>query len=145
MKCEPARATGARMSNISLSQLIFECDQCGACCRKLILEADHLDAIREPRIQAEGRLLDGKGKIDFDEAEWGLNNPDGMACVFLNEDNSCGIYNTRPSECVSFQAGSEQCQMAREFAKLEAIEPVSRMANGSYADKLHILCRDGEN
>ncbi len=132
------------MTNFKLTQLIFECDQCGACCRHLILEADHCDAIREPRIQTEGRLLDGHGKIEFEEAAWSLMNKGAPHdCVFVNEDNTCGVYQTRPDMCVSLQAGSEQCQLARTMAKLESLKPASCRCCETYAEKLHVLAREG--
>lgn len=107
---------------------VFECDRCGACC-SLILEASHEDALREPRIAAEGHLMDGRGDLPLEDAVWLLNSEsDGCACVFLGEDKRCGIYATRPHMCVAMQAGSEQCQMARGMAGMPALEPTGRNA-----------------
>lgn len=98
---------------------VFNCDKCGACCEHLILEAQHVDALREPRIIAEGKLFDGHGKIDLADAVWNLNSSgERMGCVFLGADKTCGIYSTRPEMCVSVQAGGRQCQMARGMANL---------------------------
>lgn len=128
------------MSDISLP--VFDCDRCGACCRELILEADHLDALREPRIAAEATLLDGHGTIDLEHARWGLNRRgEGFACVFLGADNACGIYGTRPGLCVSHQAGSKQCQLARAMAKLPPLAPVTR--EPAMVDRLADLARRG--
>lgn len=124
---------------------VFECDGCGACCRHLIIEADHLDALREPRIAAEARLLDGKGKVAIEDAAWGMNrgDKDGLDCVFLGKDNRCGIYATRPGVCVSMQAGSEQCRDARRMAGLAPLAPTRQAA--TMLNRLHVLAREGEN
>jgi Fe-S-cluster containining protein len=46
------------------------------------------------------------------------------ACRFLNHDNACGIYPTRPNVCVAMQAGDEQCQLARHERGLPPLEPL---------------------
>ena len=129
---------------VRLAQLVYECDSCGACCRHSIIEASHLDAIREPRIQREAALLDGHGKIGLEDASWGLNRREGTGfeCVFLQTDNHCGIYSTRPNCCVDFQAGSAKCQMHRESAGLPPLAP--RKSAGTMEDRLHILAREDE-
>ena len=45
-------------------------------------------------------------------------------CRFLGADKKCGIYPTRPNDCVGMQADDEQCQMARGYAGLPPLEPV---------------------
>ncbi len=91
----------------------YQCDQCGACCRRLIIEIDHIDVVREPRLLEAAepfRLMDY-------ETEWdqqyllacGSDHP----CKML-DGNRCSIYPTRPNCCVGFEAGSDQCQAARE-------------------------------
>lgn len=111
---------------IELPVLVYECDSCGACCRSpMLLEAQHHDVLREPRIAERGMLLDGHGKLEFGQAEWSLNDRSegGLgACVFLGGDNRCGIYATRPVMCVAFQAGSEKCQRQRAIAGLPPLE-----------------------
>jgi len=37
------------------------CTRCGGCCRGLLLEVDHADVVREPRIIEHAVLLDGHG------------------------------------------------------------------------------------
>jgi Fe-S-cluster containining protein len=41
---------------------------------------------------------------------------DCESCAFLNEDQLCRIYATRPDVCRRFEAGSEQCIEARARA-----------------------------
>ncbi len=106
----------------------YECDQCGACCRQLIVEADELDVLREPRLIDAARHYAGKS---VDEVVDELQNDVGKAlvivcgraCRFLGTDNQCTIYPTRPNVCVAMQAGDEQCQAARQAEGLEPLAP----------------------
>ena len=91
------------------------CDRCGACCGGvLIVEAEYLDALREPRLlkaDASGRRVE---LSVLDDAHvvllaCGRDHP----CRFRGADRLCAIYPTRPNACVAFEAGSEQCQEAR--------------------------------
>jgi Fe-S-cluster containining protein len=91
------------------------CDRCGACCNgTLIVEAENLDALREPRL-LDADVSDRRlGLSVLDDAHvvllaCGRDHP----CRFLGADNVCGIYPTRPNACVAFEAGSEQCREAR--------------------------------
>jgi len=103
----------------------YECDPCGACCRgTLIVEAYHLDALREPRIldaDVSGRhptmdeLSDDSRCIVL-----AANRP----CQFLSADGRCAIYPTRPNVCVAMQAGDEQCQEARCQLGLPPLKPL---------------------
>ena len=94
-----------------------ECDRCGACCAGvLIVEADYLDALREPRLldaDVSGRrvALDVLDDAHAVLLACGTERP----CRFLGPDNLCGIYPTRPNGCVAFEAGSEECQRARRL------------------------------
>ncbi len=95
--------------------LIFECDNCGACCRQLIVEVTYLDALREPRLRDLAPQA-----IDAEKFRYGEHciHPwrDG-ACVFLEAQGEdkffCGIYPTRPNECVAVEPGDAKCQQAR--------------------------------
>ena len=83
------------------------CRRCGECCRSLLLEADLLDADREPLISQRGapmKELDGRVESYCLNAE----GPDHR-CVFLADDNRCTIYPTRPNMCVAFDPGDERC------------------------------------
>ena len=103
--------------------LRFECDQCGACCKgALIVEADELDVLREPRIINADRIHRGKSVVqmvsEIQQQGKAIILACGSPCSFLKPDNCCSIYPTRPNACVAMQAGDEQCQDARLAAGL---------------------------
>ena len=95
------------------------CQQCGSCCRHLIVDVDVLDVIREPRIAEQGELLDGRGALEPDQWMWSLAC--AMPCPFLGEANRCTIYSTRPEACLAFCPGGDQCVLARHSAGLPPI------------------------
>jgi len=109
----------------------YECDRCGACCRgHLLVEAYDLDVWREPRL-AESHISlwtrDMSRQALMDELE-----QDGKCliiaaspypCAFLRDDNTCGIYPTRPNVCVGMKAGDDQCQESRRAEGLPDLEP----------------------
>ena len=108
----------------------YECDKCGACCQgHLIVQADDLDVMREPRLIEADRHYAGR---PVDQVLVQLQEDVGRAvtiacghpCPFLGADDECTIYPTRPNDCVAMQAGDEQCQMAREAAGLPRLELV---------------------
>src|SRR5205085_11803607 len=113
-----------RMANDSpLNLFRYECDGCGACCKgHLIVEADSIDVLREPRLIEADRHWKGKSveqvvtAIETDMKAVLISC--GSACPFLGADNKCGIYPTRPNACVGMLAGDEQCQASREAAGL---------------------------
>lgn len=91
------------------------CEKCGCCCRRLIIEISHLDILREPKLLEATELLDGHGKIEYEsdwEKEYLLACGETRPCPFL-KDNKCEIYPTRPNVCVALEPGNEQCQTAR--------------------------------
>ncbi len=107
----------------------FECDKCGACCKgTLIVEADDLDVLREPR------LINGDPECCGKSVEQMVSEIQqhgkivllacGSPCSFLGTDNVCSIYPTRPNACVAMQAGDEQCQDARLAVGLAPLLPV---------------------
>lgn len=74
----------------------YECDQCGACCKgSLIIEADDLDVMREPRLIDADAHHRGKSvpqmvyEIQHDFKAIYLSG--GSPCAFLNPDNRCSI------------------------------------------------------
>jgi len=105
--------------------MIDHCKDCGLCCKTMIIEIDHIDVVREPRLLPVVTLLDGGGEIKYD-SDWekqyrlacGANHP----CKLLSEDNRCTIYPTRPNCCVAFEVGEERCQEMREHHGLPPIE-----------------------
>ena len=118
----------------------YECDQCGACCQgHLIVQAEDLDLMREPRLAAADPHFAGKS-VDEVMAELqegfgkvitlacGTNHP----CPFLSTDSQCTIYPTRPNDCVGMQAGDEQCQLARTEAGLPPLPSVEELQQAKY-------------
>lgn len=110
----------------------YECDQCGACCRSLIVEAGWLDALREPKI-----LNVSRHALTLDDLKDGsrcvvLYDRQTKACPFLvdRQDSKCdcSIYPTRPNECVACQAGDPKCQQARMQCGL----PLLRDTDGNH-------------
>ena len=97
----------------------------------LIVEADDLDVLREPR------LINGDSECCGKSVEQILSEIQqqgkivllacGSPCSFLGTDNRCSIYPTRPKSCVAMQAGDEQCQDARLAAGLATLLPVAAM------------------
>lgn len=108
----------------------YECDKCGACCRgTLIVEADEIDLLREPRLIESDPHWQGRtaeAVLHELQSEFGkaIIIACSRPCKFLAADNQCGIYPTRPNACVGMQAGDEQCQGAREAAGLPPLEPL---------------------
>lgn len=101
----------------------YHCDQCGLCCCSMIIQADVVDVMREPRIQEKAPISVNVG-LPILGYTWVLNKKGRKECVFLEDGNFCEIYETRPSTCVQFQAGSERCQEIRVKNGLEPLEPV---------------------
>ncbi|MGC6424345.1 MAG: YkgJ family cysteine cluster protein [Lentimonas sp.] len=91
----------------------YDCTQCGACCRCFPIFASKDDAEREPRITKETRLLEPHLQTT-DKAHQLFPLPFHERCVFLQNDQLCQIYETRPSVCRRFEAGSKQCIEARQ-------------------------------
>jgi Fe-S-cluster containining protein len=116
----------------------FTCQQCGLCCRKLIIEIGCLDVLREPRLASVARpirpLADEGLKQPYRHSEpCGFDDDDegdcepaheypchmltiGKRCPMLGDDNKCTIYPTRPNVCVGFRPGGKQCRELREVA-----------------------------
>lgn len=119
----------------------FACDFCGACCRVLIIEANWIDAAREPRLLS---CVSGHA-IQLSDLEDGsrcvvLYDPNTHCCPFLGDDNRCGIYPTRPIDCVAVVPGDAKCQQSRIMSDL----PLLRDINGQLpsADYLRDSCDD---
>jgi Fe-S-cluster containining protein len=119
-----------RLMNIPTTT--YKCDQCGLCCQAFIVEASHIDVVREPLIAEKCKRMDGKGDLK-NPADWcwSICVGDTEPCPFLKRSGKtscrwrCKIYPTRPNECVSFQAGSRRCQGLREKAGLPLLTPVT--------------------
>lgn len=76
-----------------------ECQQCGECCRKTMIDIQELDILREPKLAAAvlGEIRDDPGRLIFE-----------TPCRFL-DGNRCSIYPTRPNICVAHVPGTNQC------------------------------------
>ena len=126
-----------RSSRLKGETVPYQCDRCGACCRKLIIEIEMLDIAREPKLalHADPFLPDPDWEPDDGEEyqligplvpgfEHGanLNSGPSFSCPMLS-GNEGSIYPTRPNCCVAMQAGSDQCQSARRREKLPLLEP----------------------
>lgn len=101
-------------------KLDYECDCCGACCKTFPIFASQKDAAQEPRIEAETQKLPAHLATN----DWAYQMhplPFHEACCFLGEENLCQIYKTRPVNCQTFAAGSEQCQEARARHGIEPL------------------------
>jgi len=112
----------------------YECDCCGACCKgHLIVEADELDLLREPRlIESDPHYAPKSHSRALAELQGDMGKALVIACgserpcKFLGADDRCTIYPTRPNDCVAMQAGDEQCQMSREAAGLPPLMPIKK-------------------
>ncbi|WP_345785693.1 YkgJ family cysteine cluster protein [Pelagicoccus sp. SDUM812002] len=91
---------------------VFDCADCGACCRCYPIFASARDAEREPLLRERCVKVDnflGKGEVAY--RMYPLANTEG--CAFLGSDQLCRIYGSRPELCRRFESGSEQCRHAR--------------------------------
>ncbi len=105
----------------------YECDGCGVCCRGKLVDVFEVDVLREPRISEKMLALKEPG---FDGEIAYLNCMGDGSCAFLDGENRCGIYPTRPTVCVLFPAGGKQCQEVRQAAGLPPLERRSDPATG---------------
>ena len=93
---------------------------CGACCQTYPVLVSIGDGEREPRIASEALQIAPWNRSD--EWEYQLHPlPFSRGCLFLADDNRCGVYATRPSVCRRFAAGSAECQEARARIGLEPL------------------------
>ena len=88
------------------------CKNCGLCCEYLLVEADAVDVLREPRIEEKYPLGKRHVSLPILEACWVLSAP-GKPCAFLTRKKRCSIYPTRPQACVAFLPRSPKCQELR--------------------------------
>ena len=92
---------------------MYDCENCGACCRCYPIFVLASDAEREPQIREAGVRCDDflgeEGSVAY--RLFPLFRK--QACVFLKDDQLCRIYETRPETCRKFEPGSEQCREAR--------------------------------
>ncbi|MCA9368267.1 YkgJ family cysteine cluster protein [Candidatus Kaiserbacteria bacterium] len=93
----------------------YNCDSCGLCCEKMIVEVEHIDVVREPKLLPVVTELDASNCRD---SEWqrvyslACAKPCPMLQRFAGM-TACEIYPTRPNVCVYFEPGGYQCQALR--------------------------------
>ncbi len=92
---------------------LFDCTECGACCRCFPIFASEADGEREELIKTDTRLVDENLRT-ADKHYQLYPLPFLSTCTFLKEDKLCRIYETRPEVCRRFEPGSAQCLEARE-------------------------------
>ncbi|NMC64297.1 MAG: YkgJ family cysteine cluster protein [SAR324 cluster bacterium] len=91
----------------------FKCLKCGACCHCFPIFASRSDAKREPRIKEFGKEL--QPWLATKKWRYQLHPlPFLNGCAFLDENNKCRIYQTRPLNCRNFKPGGFQCIEARK-------------------------------
>ena len=122
----------------------FDCDQCGACCQSLIVEAHEYDARREPKLYKIGNV--DRQKLRDGEHCVVLYDSETKACPFLTDDainatkKACGIYKTSPVACVMVEAGDAKCQQARRTKGLPLLK--DRSGNAPTKSMLESSCED---
>lgn len=91
------------------------CKQCGKCCRVFRITFDEADINREPRLLKIAMTEDQVRKDKTARVMKQLKHPYAMAkvypgapCVFLNKENKCVIYETRPQICRDYP-GDDYC------------------------------------
>ena len=105
--------------NRRVSKLMrVQCTQCGACCRKPVVEVTHHDVRRLSKFTSipPERIVkfyrpDEIEEDDEDRSEWirfsyglrfmGLRKRDGR-CIFLSREKQCTVYPVRPLTCRIF-------------------------------------------
>jgi Fe-S-cluster containining protein len=114
-----------------LNTLFDACRQCGTCCkhyRKVLLEPDEIDRLRE--LGAEIGVMVGLNELRektmaelISEAKGKkavyMIHPDGDGCVFLQKvaggGYSCNIYHERPRACRGFNCSFADRSMEQLF------------------------------
>lgn len=90
----------------------YDCAACGACCQCFPIFASEADSAREPQIKTQSLGVD-ENLRDPEKRYQLFPLPFHRTCVFLETNKLCRIYETRPTVCRRFEAGSDQCQEAR--------------------------------
>ena len=88
-----------------------ECQCCGQCCRRLLIECGWHDGLREPKLLEPAVNPHGLTAADLED---GLKCVILHECAFLGADNLCTIYPTRPNVCVGFEPDGKQCRQIRK-------------------------------
>lgn len=95
------------------------CSECMACCHDIVIRVTRTDVQREPRLIGFAQPDPGKGTYRLCPREIG-GGQFNYTCPFLR-GWGCAIYETRPTVCVRFTRGSQECGQARKRARKEPI------------------------
>ena len=95
----------------------FKCDQCGMCCQSLFIFIGPEDLQREPRLRKavsplknlpeEQELFGEFSNKYLLSAGWAI------PCPFLDDNNLCTIYETRPENCRNWEPDKNWCRSIR--------------------------------
>ena len=100
----------------------MECQRCGECCLRMLIEIDQEDIDREGQLADYCRPLRSPFTGEADGESWGYNMSHVGGCPFLDDKTcECMIYETRPKICRQFEAGGSQGRWMRGEITLEQI------------------------
>ena len=89
----------------SESKVVYECTQCGACCRQpgyVILEEGEADAIAAHLDLDVHAFLDRYTRLTRNRASLSLTERKDLSCIFLDDENHCQINAVKPRQCQEF-------------------------------------------
>lgn len=91
----------------------INCLDCGNCCKtsKPTLEDSDIERISEHLNQSIEAVKENYLELDEDK-DWTFNS---LPCPFLEEDNKCQIYNSRPSACQEFPHTNKEGFATRSY------------------------------
>lgn len=113
------------MSDDAAEQEIFDCLECGACCRDVAdgtALVSEEDIVRWKRQKADHILA---SLVPGHFSQMGFATHPGGTCVHLGtaeNPNACSIYETRGESCRALEPASAQCRTYRKlyFARRDA-------------------------
>jgi Fe-S-cluster containining protein len=105
-------------------KLVYECDQCGACCVHFSVHVNDDDCRREPLVNAAASRLPLKLADDTVYLNWDYEE----GCPLLSEYGGCTVHLTKPDVCRRFPAGNPHCQWARGKSGLGTLQPTKSNA-----------------
>lgn len=124
------------LAGVSRRMNHYECDCCGACCRRAKIELSQADIAREPDLTpfvrtATVRLVptDAAGNevgpaVATRKALAMVTDGPNESCRFL-ADNRCRVHATRPDACRLVPAGGDHCQRERRREGLPPLTPIA--------------------
>ena len=92
------------------------CEKCGKCCREFSITLTDEDLEREPKLHGVKRHIStirNKKMVAYmlqKSRVWVIDKVGrGCPCVFLDENNLCRIYETRPGDCRDYPKKGVVC------------------------------------